>query len=531
MVDKLTIQPPERDDTEPYYLPRSKFLPDKQSYERILETQNLSLEARACAWDNFVSGKCSEIITGGAEKNLCVIVSCIIDEKVREYIGILRSCIDELPAELMWRARSPIAVDITHIAQKNIRGLADIHDSQHGIRVAVTQVLGSDPEMALPLDGEFDADEGAVFFHRENINGTLVHELMHKLSTQHDHQGKLLMSRSDWIAVMRANGIRALLVLSEEQKGNLSKNCRMTINPTSVDELPEDPDEFLAALRNVFQHRAFYVANFFEIVAFSGQNFDLSGKKVPPYFKNPLHDLEATRAILRRGLLRIPSASQGGEEYGYEFNGKNWQKYTLERDHDDTLETYLKRMLSSTDQLQDENFLKQVIAEANFRARGEIYFAPGRLSGEDQKNIMAMAREEGIDLQKLTQQWIVQSALFKRIAELYEFQICEKVTIRMPQGFVAMTKRGSIVMGFAPDTEGKRNLAYYRLSARSKKSGIPAIMIGVLEKDVCVGERLRLPRATTSEVRHLVSFESGRAEAARTMVRTTMGAMANMPGR
>lgn len=494
-------------------------------YVAHVEAQEMMTSAeRTLALANFGRAECKDVIEAGKRKNICVVVSRNLDANTQRFLKLLLPCINELPDEIIWKARSPLVIDVGRIVDKHTRGQADIRDSQACVRVGVTQAL-NDIELARLADAL--TDDPVVM--RSAMNSTFVHEIFHKLATQHDRGGNLILSRDEWVEIMRVNGVNAVTVLTPWQYDLLmsGEEPTMEFHSTPIDQLPTDPDAFMSALKRIYRHHFFYASNVHELVAFSATNVDLS--KGADNLHNPLHDLEATRSIMRRGLFRTKNEKGEFENQGYEFDGTRWNSYKLGRAADGRFktisiesvmpkmlayETRLRERFNQKDLLHEHDFVKNVIREAEELARKELPFAWSRLSAADQNRIQTIAHKEAIDIRELTISWIVQETLFDVITEVFGLQKCDRVGVYEPSGFIAMTGRSSLVISTAPDIKTSlRTMSYHPLSTLSHQNTARKTRSS-LDRDARIGERLHFADLKTSLVRRLVRFSSENMDAA-----------------
>jgi len=278
---------------------------------------------------NFENPGVKALCEKAAEKNLALMIARDLSEPyMSDYLGALEAAIDNLPELIMRKARSPIPMIIGQIKEKNTKGMANVKDSQVGVRMAVTQMFDKVPDLRETLSTVDTKRE----INAEAVQETFVHEISHKLSFQHDHDGKLLFPREDWLDLMRANGVEYLIVMNERQKEMMRLGHTMSVPPTDIEDLPEDPDEFLEALKSQLRSHVTYASDPVELVAFSAQNEDLSLNDPKGYNYNDEHDLVGSREILSRNMFCEALPASGDNIYRiWEFDGKKWQSSFIEK--------------------------------------------------------------------------------------------------------------------------------------------------------------------------------------------------------
>lgn len=494
-------------------------------YARHIDEQEMMTpQERELARANFTNPDCQDVIEAGKRKNLCVVVSRVVDKNTKRFLRFFLPCINDVPDEIVWKARSPLVIDVGRIAARHVQGQANIHDSQGGIRIAVTQALAGVDAAILAEAITLESDPAVM---RRAMNETFVHEMFHKLATQRDQSKNPILSRDDWIEIMRVNGVHTLTILTPEQYEQMAagEHPTLRLDAIPIEKLPQDPVEFMDALKRRFNHPFFYSADPHELVAFSATNVDLT--KSPNGIHNPLHDLEATRSIMRRGLFRAKNDKGEFENHGHEFDGTRWKKYNLGRARDGRFETmnievakpkmlayekYLRERFDQKDLLHEHDLVKKIIHQAEILAEKELPFAWSRLSADDQNRIQETARRESIDVREMTIAWVVQETLFDVITEVFGLEKCNQVRINDSQGFIAMTGRSSLVISTAPDAKNMRTMSYHPLSVRPERDAMETR--GRLNEDVRIGGRVCFGGIKTSAARRLVRFSPQNQDAA-----------------
>jgi len=253
------------------------------------------------------------------------------------YLEYLIEAIDEIPEGLLSKTGIPLLLKIGKIESPYILGKADIRKTHGQAKLGITQ-FGS-TSMFNPSTQQHIWN---ITLDKAKIRETVVHELIgHKLATLYDKNGQPIVPKKDWIAIMEANRIESIWVIKpdkEEEYLEAFEN-RDTINFSkffdryTIQTLQEVPEEdFLSLIRKEYTLPQNYTKNVHEIIAFSVENKDLDAE-------NPDHNLDITRGILIRNLLReeypIGIDEKGRKIYrSWSFDGQHWHPVYLRQEKD-----------------------------------------------------------------------------------------------------------------------------------------------------------------------------------------------------
>lgn len=253
-------------------------------------------------------------------KNTMLVIPRQINARVDGFLTALDESLEQLPQSIMRKARTPIPLLVTRIMEKTTRGDTALDDSQGAVRLGVSQAFDTAKKSSDPVNK----------FLRD-VNETTVHEIIHKLSTQHDREGRLIMPRQDFMELFRVNDIRMVHILKPEDREAIAQAKSMQLIGTKVDALPQNPEDFLYAIKNLLYLPQNYGENILEIIAFSATNVDM--RMESGIAQNPKHNFLASRRILRRNLLReaLPCDAAANLYRGFEFDDDGWQEYYIQK--------------------------------------------------------------------------------------------------------------------------------------------------------------------------------------------------------
>jgi hypothetical protein len=133
-----------------------------------------------------------------------------------------------------------------------------------------------------------------------------------------------------------------------------------------------------------------------------------------------------------------------------------------------------------------------------------------KLPEDIQGIIRRIADEEGAPTEQIAAEWMVQRMLFLEIGRHFKLRRVDRFSHSRPECFLALTERGSLVTGGAPDRKGARAIEYIRIPSRVQSWTQGVSLRGAVE-NVRRGHRARLPGIRTSPIQYILVIPANRA--------------------
>lgn len=191
-----------------------------------------------------------------------------------------------------------------------------------------------------------------------------------------------------------------------------------------------------------------------------------------------------------------------------------------------------KPIFQSAEDLLNRSKIEQLVGLAVSRLKRMLPTMWDSLPQEDRTLIEIIAAEEKADRFQVAAEWLVQGQLFREIALHFGLQeVREFHTEHMPNQFLALTSRGSIIIGDIIQTpEKERDVEYVRIPSRTRSwKGEYRYFTRVSRLQI--GSRAFVtPTCHTSALRSILIMPSGEseifsriAEGTKTSIRSSVG--------